>query len=128
MCVWNQEPECRNWGSASSIYVNAGRHILRRDVRTLRHPCSPAQLQNEGPCNDGQAKAGTYPCKVLPCCFSTSRPLRPLLAGPPCKPCSWGRLSAHSYKQDSAKPPPAGIHTLLLYETATQICGTLAAR
>jgi hypothetical protein len=73
-------------------------------------------------------KGWDVPLQGAPCCFSTSRPLRPLFAGPPCKPCSWGRLSVEGYKQDSAKPPPAGIHTLLLYETATQICGTLAAR
>jgi hypothetical protein len=72
MSIWNQEPECRNWGSASSIYVNAARHILRRDVRTLTDPCSPAELQNEGPCNDRQARAGTSPCKVPPVPFPLS--------------------------------------------------------
>jgi hypothetical protein len=56
-------------GSASSIYVNVGRHILRRNVRTLADPCSPAQLQSEGPCNDRPTKAGTSPCKVPPVTF-----------------------------------------------------------
>jgi hypothetical protein len=56
-------------GVCLKYICECGTTHLRRDVRTLTDPCSPAELQNEGPCYDRQAKAGTSPCKVPPVAF-----------------------------------------------------------